>query len=155
MKKLFLLLFLIPLSFNAQLRLKNILALHIIKSDYIEDYLSNALGFKKVKSEQTISSNDYEYYNGKDILSDGIYIKVMIPLIDEYDNIVAIQCANESDVKELKAELISNGFEYTGKKELKKDYNMYTYAKKNTIVGISENKNKTGLYEINMVPKIK
>ncbi|WP_042721201.1 hypothetical protein [Flavobacterium sp. B17] len=155
MRKLFFLTLLFPLCFNAQLKLSNIYDLYIMEPFYVEDYLANGLGFKKIKYERTESSNDFEYYNGKNNFNEAIYVKVMSPLIDNYKNIVIVRSANENYIQELKSDSITSGYEYVGKKELKNEYFIHMYVKDNIIISISAQKNTSGFYEVNMLSKIK
>lgn len=152
MKKLSLLLFLIPLLFTAQLRLNTINELYVIKSDNIEKYVINGLGFKKLTAVKNSGSNDYEFYNGKNNFEEAIYLQVLIPFRDKFKNVVTIRTANESYVQELKSDIVSNGFQYYGEKELYDKYKVHLYVKNNITFMISSEKGKNGIFEINMIP---
>lgn len=152
MKRLSLLLFLTPLLFTAQLRLTTINELYVIKSDNIENYVINGLGFKKLKAVKNAGSNDYEFYNGKNNFEEAIYLQVLIPFIEKFKNVVTIRTANESYVQELKSDVVSNGFQYYGEKELYDKYKVHLYVKNNITFMISSEKGKNGIFEINMIP---
>lgn len=152
MKKLFLLLFLLPLFFTAQLRLTTINELYVIKYDNIENYVINGLGFKKLTAVKNAGSNDYEFYNGKNNFEEAIYLQVLIPFIDKFKNVVTIRTANESYVQELKSDINSAGFQYFGEKELYENYKVHLYIKNNITFTISSKKGKNGIFEINMIP---
>lgn len=152
MKRFSLLLFLLPLLFTAQLRLTTINELYVIKSDNIENYVINGLGFKKLKAVKNEGSNDYEFYNGKNNFEEAIYLQVLIPFIDKFKNVVTIRTANESYVQELKSDIVSNGFQYYGEKELYDKYKVHLYVKNNITFMISSEKGKNGIFEINMIP---
>ncbi|KNB60625.1 hypothetical protein [Chryseobacterium sp. Hurlbut01] len=152
MKRLSLLLFLLPLSFTAQLRLNTINELYVIKSDNIENYVINGLGFKKLTAVKNEGSNDYEFYNGKNNFEEAIYLQILIPFIDKFKNVVTIRTANESYVQELKSDIVSNGFQYYGEKELYDKYKVHLYIKNSITFMISSEKGKNGIFEINMIP---
>lgn len=156
MKKLvFLFIILLPLFFTAQLRFTNIYDLYNIKADNIGSYVLSGLGFKNIGYNKSESSEDFEFYNGKKNLTEVIYIKVQVPLIDTYKNIVTVRSSNEDYIRDLKSDAITSGFEYIGKRELTKGINIHMYVRDNIILSITENKNTNGLYEINMIQKLK
>lgn len=153
MKKLFLLLFLLPLFFTAQLRFNNIIDLYNIKSDKVGSYVIGGLGFKNIGYFRAESSENFEFYNGKNTLSETLYVRIMIPFIENARNIVTIRSANEEYIQELKSDVVNNGFEYIGKREHENNTNVHMYTKLNSIISISEFKNANGLYEINIIPR--
>ncbi|MCT2562844.1 hypothetical protein [Chryseobacterium herbae] len=154
MKKLgFLFIILFPLLFKAQIRLTNIYDLYNIKVDQVGSYVLNGLGFKNIGYNRSESSEDFEFYNGKNIFAEVIYIKVQVPFIGNYKNIVTVRYSNEDYVRDLKSEAITSGFEYVGKREFTKEKYIHMYIKHNIILSITETKNSNGLYEIIMIPK--
>ncbi|WP_210151252.1 hypothetical protein [Chryseobacterium scophthalmum] len=152
MKRLFLLFFLLPLFFSAQLRLSNIYELYNMKTENIDEYAINGLGFKKIGENDALYSVEKEFYNGKNSFKETIYIKLISPKIFD-KNIVTIRMGNEYSVQNLKSELITDGFEYMGDKELYSGYFVHLYTKPNTIIMISKKPNANSLYEINIVKR--
>lgn len=152
MRKLSLLLFLLPLFFTAQLRLSNIYELYNIKTENIDEYAINGLGFKKIGEKDALYSFEKEFYNGKNNFNETIYIKLISPKVFD-KNIVTIRMGNEYSVQYLKSELITDGFEYMGDKELYSGYFVHLYTKPSTIVMMSKKANTNGLYEVNIVKR--
>ncbi|REC41689.1 hypothetical protein [Chryseobacterium sp. 5_R23647] len=155
MKKLFLLLLLIPLFLNAQLRLSNVYELYVIKSKDVENYVIKGLGFKRLDFKLNGDSSAFEFYNGKNNFEEAIYVKVLIPHIEKFKNVVTVRTANESYVQELKSEITSHGFEYKGEVLVDEKNKIHLYIKDNIIFSISSQKNNNGIYEINIAPKNK
>lgn len=152
MKSLFLLFFFLPLFSTAQLHLSNIYELYNMKTENIDEYAVNGLGFKKIGEKEQLYSYEKEFYNGKNNFKETIYIKLICPKVFD-KNIVTIRTGNEYFVQNLKSELITDGFEYMGNKELYKGYFVNLYTKPNTIIMISKNPDTNRLYEINIVKR--
>lgn len=152
MKRLSLLLFLLPLFFTAQLRLSNIYELYNMKTENIDEYAINGLGFKKIGEKDQLYSYEKEFYNGKNNFKETIYIKLICPKVSD-KNIITIRTGNEYSVQNLKSELITDAFEYMGTKELYSGYFIHLYTKPNTIIMMSKNPDTNSLYEINIVKR--
>lgn len=107
----------------------------------MDEYMIEGYGFKKLENVSDERTNAYARYFNNDFNS-SIIIKVLNP--KDAPNVVEIFLAKNFDIRDLKDDLLSRGYEYNGSN----DYGYIVYEKPKSIYTISKEPNDKGITHI-------
>ena len=141
---LFCLLFLTNSAFSQKLDFKLIDKLTKISFVSIDEYMVEGYGFEKLEKKSEERKRTYARYYENDF-NNTIIISVVNP--KDTPNVLDISLAKNYDIREIKDELLTLGYEYNGSNE----YGFVIYKSEKTAFLISKEPNKAGATQIMVI----